>query len=84
MQAPDPSNSHLTGMDAKDYTLKPNDTGCRHSFVEGSFFKIGGMSAAECFTCDRLIAWSIETVETPTAHKWIAEKKDQLTPADIR
>jgi hypothetical protein len=24
----------------------------QHSGVEGSFFEIGGMSAAKCFTCD--------------------------------
>jgi hypothetical protein len=40
------------------------------------------MSAAKCFTCDRVIAWSIETVDTPTGQKWIAEKKNQLTPAE--
>ena len=66
-------------MDPTGFTLTPDHTGCRHSFVEGSFFKIGGMSAAKCFTCDRLIAWSIETVDTPTSHKWIAEKKTPLT-----
>jgi hypothetical protein len=68
-------------MDATGYTLKPDDTGCRHSYVEGSFFKIGGMSAAKCFTCDRVIAWSIETANAPTGPKWIAEEK---APSDLR
>jgi hypothetical protein len=66
-------------MDAEGFTLKPDNTGCRHSYVEGSFFKIGGMTAAKCFTCDRIIAWSIETTCTPTGLTWIAEKH-QVTP----
>jgi hypothetical protein len=66
-------------MDAKDVTLKPDHTGCRHSYIEGSFCKIGGMSAAKCFTCDRLIVWSIETACSPTKSTWIAEEH-HVTP----
>jgi hypothetical protein len=65
-------------MDAEGFKLKPDRTGCRHSYMEGTFCKIGGMSAAKCFTCDRLIAWSIETADTPTRLTWIAER----APAD--
>jgi hypothetical protein len=61
-------------MDAEGFTLTPDHTGCRHSYVEGSFFNIGGMSAAKCFTCDRIIAWSIETPGSCTRSTWIAEK----------
>jgi hypothetical protein len=61
-------------MDAEGFRLKPDLTGCRHSFMEGSFSKIGGMQAAKCFTCDRIIAWSIETAGTCTRLTWIAEK----------
>jgi hypothetical protein len=60
-------------MDAEGFKLKPDRTGCRHSYIQGSFCKIGGMSAAKCFTCDRLIAWSIETARTPTGLTWIVE-----------
>ena len=60
-------------MDAGGFKLKPDRTGCRHSYIQGSFCKIGGMSAAKCFTCDRLIAWSIETACTPTGLTWIVE-----------
>jgi hypothetical protein len=56
------------------YTLKPDCTGCRHSYIEGTSCKIGGMSAAKCFTCDRLIARSIETAGTPATF-WIVEKE---------
>jgi hypothetical protein len=61
-------------MDAEGFTLKLDLTGCRHSYVEGSFFKIGGMTAAKCFTCDRVVAWSIETPGSCTRLTWIAEK----------
>jgi hypothetical protein len=66
-------------MNATGFTLKPDRTGCQHSFVEGSFCKIGGISAAKCFTCDRLIAWSIETLGSCTTSTWIAEKHE-VTP----
>jgi hypothetical protein len=65
-------------MDAIGFTLKPDHTGCRHSYIEGSFCKIDGMPAAKCFTCDRLIAWSIDTAGTPTGLTWIAEKNAGL------
>jgi hypothetical protein len=61
-------------MDAEGFTLKVDLTGCRHSYMEGSFFKIGGMTAAKCFTCDRIIAWSIETPGSSTRLTWIVEK----------
>jgi hypothetical protein len=61
-------------MDAKGFSLKPDLTGCRHSYMEGSFFKIGGMQAAKCFTCDRVVAWSIETAAERMRLTWIAEK----------
>jgi hypothetical protein len=66
-------------MGAEDFTLKIDRTGCRHSYVEGSFFKIGGMQAAKCFTCDRIIAWSIETAGKRNRLTWVAEKS-QVTP----
>lgn len=66
-------------MDAEGFTLKVDLTGCRHSYTEGSFFKIGGMQAAKCFTCDRIIAWSIETAGKRTGLTWIAQKH-QVTP----
>jgi hypothetical protein len=47
--------------------------------MEGSFFKIGGMQAAKCFTCNRIIAWSIETAGQRNRLTWIAEKH-QVTP----
>ena len=61
-------------MDAQGFTLKVDLTGCRHSYMEGSFFKIGSMQAAKCFTCDRLVAWSIGTAGEPTRLTWIAER----------
>jgi hypothetical protein len=65
-------------MDAEDFTLKVDLTGCRHSYVEGSFFKIGGMTAAKCFTCGHIIAWSIETAGTCST--WIVEKHQVTRP----
>jgi hypothetical protein len=66
-------------MDAEGFKLKVDTTGCRHSYMEGSFFKIGGMQAAKCFTCNRIIAWSIETAGQRNRLTWIAEKH-QVTP----
>jgi hypothetical protein len=61
-------------MDAEGFTLKLDLTGCQHSYLEGSFCKIGGMTAAKCFTCGHIIAWSIETPGSCTRLTWIAEK----------
>jgi hypothetical protein len=68
-------------MDAEGFTLKPDRTGCRHSYMEGSFCKIGGMSAAKCFTCERLIAWTIETGTPTTRLTWIIEPASGVTAA---
>src|ERR1700761_8327521 len=68
-------------MDAEGFTLKPDRTGCRHSYMEGSFCTIGGMSAAKCFTCDRLIAWTIETGTPTTRLTWIVEPASGVTAA---
>jgi hypothetical protein len=68
-------------MDAEGFTLKPDRTGCRHSYMEGTFCEIGRMSAAKCFTCDRLIAWSIETGTTTTRLTWIVEPADPSVSA---
>jgi hypothetical protein len=66
-------------MDPEGFALKVDRTGCRHSYMEGSFFKIGRMQAAKCFTCDRIIAWAIETAGKRNRSTWIAEKQ-QATP----
>jgi hypothetical protein len=59
-------------MDAEGFAIKVDRTGCRHSYEEGSFFRIGGMQAAKCFTCDRTIAWPIETAGKRNRLTWIA------------
>jgi hypothetical protein len=47
--------------------------------MEGSFFRIGGMQAAKCFTCGSIVAWSIETAGKRNRLNWIAQKHD-VTP----
>jgi hypothetical protein len=59
--------------------FKPDQTGCQHKYRKGSFFKIYGVPAAKCSTCDRVVAWF--NLGTPTEWSWIAE--ESKFPAEV-
>jgi len=69
----------LITMDAEGFKLRSTPQAAGIAIWEGRSSRSAAMQAAKCFTCNRVIAWSVETAGKHNRLTWIAEKH-QVTP----